>query len=145
MKDKRYVLNTALAAVLGLCLAVCMLLRTWIPAIVLPTLNIPTMAAVSLIALVVDHYLGKDARRCYLCVVILSILTFGILPYAAGFMPLAAIWKPALIGGAVFTALTFLFTSIQDRLATGPAAKAAPILSAFGLFLACQCFAGMII
>lgn len=145
MKDKRYVLNTLLAAVLGLCLATGMLLKTWIPAIVLPALNIPHMAAICLVSLVLDHYLGKGAKRCYPCVAIFAALSFGILPYVSGFLPLMEVWKPALIGGAAFTILTFLFTSIQDRLSTGPAAKAAPILSAFGLFLACQCFAGMII
>ena len=145
MKDKRYVLNTALAAVLGLCLVVCLLLKVWLPAIVLPALNIPNMAAICLLALVLDHYLGKGAKRCYPCVAIFAAVTFGILPFAAGFLPLVEVWKPALIGGVVFTVLTFLFTSIQDRLSTGPAAKAAPILSAFGLYLAVQCFAGIIL
>jgi hypothetical protein len=145
MKDKRYMLNTTLAVVLGLCLAVCLLLKVWIPAIVLPVLNIPHMAAVSLAALVLDHYLGKGAKRCYPCAAVFAALTFGVLPYAAGFMPLSEIWKPALVGSVVFTALTFLYTSIQDRLSTGPVAKAAPVLSALGLFLACQCFAGIIL
>ena len=38
---------------------------------------------------------------------------------------------------------TFVFTSIQDRLSSGPAAKLAPIMSAFGIWLAVQAFAGI--
>ena len=145
MKDKRYVLNTALAVVLGVALAVCILLKVYIPALVLPALNIPNMVLLSLIALVLDHYLAKGAKRCYVCVAVFSALSFGILPYTAGFTALAEIWKPALVGAAVFTVVTFLFTSIQDRISTGPRAKAAPILSAFGLYLASQAFAGIIL
>jgi len=39
--------------------------------------------------------------------------------------------------------MTWLFSSIQDRLSTGPAAKAAPVVSAFGLYLAIQGLMGM--
>lgn len=145
MKDKRYILNTALAVVLGICLAVCMLVRVWIPAAVLPVLNIPNMVAISLIALVLDHYLARNAKRCYGCAAVFSALTFGLLPFASGFYSLSEVWKLALVGGVVFTAVTFLFTSIQDRLSSGPVAKAAPMLSAFGLYLAAQCFAGIIL
>ena len=41
--------------------------------------------------------------------------------------------------------VTLLYRTIQNRLSSGPAAKAAPILSALGLYLAFQAFAGMIL
>lgn len=145
MKDRRYMLNTLLAVVVGLACGTCMVIRTLIPAAVLPALNIPNMAALSLLALVLDHYIAKEAKRCYICVVLFSAITFGLLPWAAGFGALPDLWKPALVGAAVFTLLTFLFTSIQDRISTGPVAKLAPLLSAFGLYLAMQCFSGIIL
>jgi hypothetical protein len=52
--------------------------------------------------------------------------------------------KLAGIGCVTFSATTWLFTSIQNRLASGPVAKAAPVLSALGLYLASQCFAGIL-
>lgn len=145
MKDKRYVLNTVLAVVVGVALGTCMVMRALLPAGVLPALNIPNMAALSLLTLLLDHYLAKETRRCYICVALFSALTFGLLPWVAGFAELTELWKNALVGAGVFTLLTFLFTSIQDRISTGPAAKAAPILSAFGLYLAMQCFGGIIL
>lgn len=145
MKDKRYVLNTVLAVVVGVALGACMVMRALLPAGVLPALNIPNMAALSLLTLLLDHYLAKETRRCYICVALFSALTFGLLPWVAGFAELTELWKNALVGAGVFTLLTFLFTSIQDRISTGPAAKAAPILSAFGLYLAMQCFGGIIL
>lgn len=54
-------------------------------------------------------------------------------------------WKLALVGGIVFTAVTWLFSSMVNRLASGAQAKAAPILSALGLYLAVQCFAGILL
>ena len=46
-------------------------------------------------------------------------------------------------GGIIFTALTWLYGSVTDRLSSGPAAKAAPIVSALGIYLAAQCMMGL--
>ena len=103
------------------------------------------MALLSLIALLADYYLARGAKRCYLCTFLFSGIIFGILPYVSGFAAGWDILKLALVGGAVFTLLTFLFSSVQERLSSGPNAKAAPLLSAFGLYLAFQCFTGLIL
>lgn len=145
MKDRGYFLNTLLAAVLGLALLVCVLLRTFCPAMVLPELDIPNMALLTLVALVADHYLARGAKRCYVCVAVLSALTFGLLPLAAGFSGGMDALRLTLVGGAVATVTTWLYTAVQERLSSGPAVKAAPVLSALGLYLAVQCFAGIIV
>ena len=41
MKNKMYLLNTMLAAVLGIALLIAVLVRTFAPIIILPALNIP--------------------------------------------------------------------------------------------------------
>ena len=144
MKENKYFLNTALTLLLLIACVVAVLVRTFQPAAVIPALDIPNMAAISLLALLIDHYAAKNAKRCYICIPVLSALTFGLLPFAAGFATGMEAVKLGLMGAVVFTALTFLFTSVQDRLSTGPAAKAAPALSAVGLYLAMQCFAGLL-
>jgi hypothetical protein len=45
----------------------------------------------------------------------------------------------------VFTVTTLLYTSMADRMSSGPAAKAAPVMSALGLYLAVQVLCGMIV
>ena len=145
MKDKKYFLNTALAAVLGVILLVAVLVRTFAPAVIIPALNIPNMVLISLLALLLDHYLAPGAKRCYLCIPVFSAVTFGLLPFAACFVGALEALKLAVVGGIVFTAATWLYSSIQDRLSSGPAAKAAPVLSAFGLYLASQCLMGIIL
>lgn len=145
MKENKYFLNTALTVVLGMILLAAVLVRTFAPAIIIPQLNIPNLVLISLLALLLDHYAAKDAKRCYICIPVFSALTFGLLPFAACFVGAADALKLALAGGIVFTATTWLYTSIQDRLSSGPAAKAAPILSALVLHLAVQCFAGWIL
>jgi hypothetical protein len=145
MKHKTYLLNTLLATVFGGVCMTALLLSTFAPAVIIPTLNIPNMALISLLALLLDHYLAPDTERCYICIALLSALTFGLFPYAAGFVTIQTALVMALVGGITFTSVTFLFTSIQDRLSSGPAAKAAPLLSAFGLYLAFQCLTGIIL
>lgn len=145
MKNNKYLLSTILAIVVFAACAIALLVRVWIPAAVIPPLNIPNMAALSVIALLLEHFLTKGNPRCYICVPVFGVLTFGILPLMAGFACQHDFWKYGLVGGAVFTAVTFLFTSAQDRLLTGPKAKAAAIITGAGIWLAFQCFAGIIL
>ena len=145
MKNKTYMLNTLLAALMGLILLVAVFIRTFYSNIIIPSLNIPNLVLVSLIALVADHYIAPGAKRCYICIPVFSALTFGLLPFAACLVGLGEAVKLAVAGGVVFTLVTWLFSSVQERLSSGPAAQAAPVLSALGLYLAFQCFAGMIL
>lgn len=145
MKENKYFLNTALAVVFGVVLLAAVLVRTFAPVIIIPKLSIPNIVLISLIALLADHYLVGNMKRCYICIPIFAVVTFGLLPFAACFVNLLDAVKYGIVGGAVFTAVTWLFTAMLDRLSTGPAAKAAPVLSALGLYLASQCFMGMIL
>ena len=143
MKNKTYTLSTVLIAVLTAVLAVMAVLRAFSPQIILPIFDIPTLTAVSLVALVLDHYLARDAKRCWICIPVFAALSFGILPFAAGMVALSNVLGLALTGAAIFTVCTFVFTSVQDRLSSGPAARLAPIMSALGIWLAVQAFAGI--
>ena len=143
MKNKTYTLNTVLTAVLAVVLMAMMLLRAFAPNIILPVFDIPTLTAISLVALVLDHYLAKGAKRCYICVPVFAALSFGILPFAAGMVAVKYILGLALSGAVIFTVCTFVYTSIQDRRSSGPAAKLAPAMSALGIWLAVQAFAGI--
>ena len=144
MRENKYFLNTALALVLGLALVIAVLVRTFAPAVIIPAPNASNMVLLGLAALVLDHYLAPGARRCWVCVAVLSALAFGLLPYAACFVGAADAAMLAVKGSAVFTVTAWLFTSIQDRLSSGPAAKAAPVASALGLYLAVQCLNGIL-
>ena len=134
MKERTYSLPVLLAVVLTVAMVA-----------VVPVMNIPNMAGLCLVVLVLEHYMAPNGRRCYLCVALFSLLSFAILPYAAGFVALAQVWKVALVGGVLFTLLTWLYDSIMERITTGPKAVFAPVISAFGLYLAFQAFAGIIL
>lgn len=145
MKNKTYILNTLLAAILGAALLICVLVRTFMPRIILPELDIPNMVLISLIALVADYYAAPGAKRCYICIPVFAAITFGLLPFAACFVGVLEALKLALAGGVIFTVITWLYTTMLDRLASGPVAKAAPVVSALGLYLAVQCFASILL
>ena len=143
MKNKTYTLNTVLTAVLAAVLATMVVLRALSPQLILMQFDIVSITAISLAALVLDHYLAKGAKRCYICIPVFAALSFGILPFAAGMVALKYVLGLAASGAAIFTLCTFAFTSIQDRLSSGPAARLAPVMSAFGIWLAVQAFAGI--
>lgn len=145
MKNKTYILNTFLTCVLGIYLLVCILVRTFAPAIILPKASIPNMVLLSLAALVLDHYLAPGAKRCYICIPLLSAAAFGLLPFAACMVGAMEALKLALVGGLTFTVTTWLFSTIQERLSSGPAAKASAFFSAVSLYMAAQCFMGILL
>ena len=145
MKNKTYFLNTVLALCVTLGLLICLLVRVFQPAAVLPVLNIPNVVAISLAALLLDHFLAPGARRCYICIPVFAVITFGLLPWAVGFVAGTEVWKYALGGAVVFTAVTWLFSSMTDRMSTGHDSHGAAIVSALGLYLAIQAFAGILL
>ena len=145
MKHNKYLLNTLLVGVLFGVMAVFMILRAIQPPVILLPLNMPNMVLISLAALVLEHYLAPGNPRCYLCIPVFAMLTFGLLPLMAGFACQHTFWKLGLVGGAVFTVTTWLFTAMTDRISTGPKAKLAPLAGALGLYLAAQSFAGILL
>lgn len=145
MKKTPYFLPVILTAVLFVALLAAMLVQLFQPAAILPPLNIPNIVLLSVVALLLEHFLSKGNERCYVCVVLFGVAAFALLPLMAGFACVHDFWKFGLVGGAVFTATTFLFTSAVQRLKTGPKAPAALILTCLGIYLASQCFAGILL
>lgn len=145
MREKTYFLSLLLTGIVAVAMLAVVLLQTFAPAMILPQINIPNMTGLCLIVLLIEHYVAPNSRRCYFCVAGFALLTFGLLPLAAGFVALEQAWKVALVGCVLFSLLTWIFDSIMDRLSTGPKATLAPVISAFGLYLAFQIFAGILL
>lgn len=140
---KKYFLNTFLAAVFAAALLAMVIARAVCPILVLPGFDVPNLVLISLVALLLDYRFAKDAKHCYPCIAVFACLTFGLFPFAAGFIQPFEILGLAVKGCVTFTVTTWLFTSMADRISTGPQAKLAPVMSAMGLYLASQIFMGM--
>ena len=145
MNNKKYFPNLMLTGVVALALLACRVIRTFGPMWVLPQLDIPNIALLSLAALLLTHYLGKEQVQLDVWSALMALVTFTALPFAAGFASLIEVPKLALVGCVTYLAMAWLFGQMQERLSSGPAAKAAPVLSALGLYLAVQCFSGIIL
>ena len=145
MKNNKFLLPMILTGVLFAISLCAMLVQIFQPAAVIPPLNIPNMVLISVIALLTEHFLAKGNPRCYLCVVLLGAASFALLPLMAGFACWHTFWKFGLVGGVVFGVTTYLFTSATERLCTGPKARAAVVLTGVGIYLAAQCFGGILL
>lgn len=143
MEKKSFVLNVLLAVVLGAGLLVGMVWRAFQPNVVLADLEIPSIAALVLIALVIEYLVKGTQERAWLQQTILAAVTFAILPLAAG-LSCAGVGV-TLCGTVVFTVLTWMFDAVADRMEITADCKFAMIPTAFVMYLACQCFMGMII
>ena len=134
-----------LIAVLFAALLGGMLMQIFIPAVILPPLNIPNMVLLSVVALLADHLFTKGSQRNYVWVALFGVAAFALLPLMAGFACVHTFWKYGVVGGITFTITTVLFSSAAQRLRTGPKAPAALVLTGLGIYLAAQCFAGIIL
>lgn len=143
MEKKSMILNTLLAVGLGAGLLVGMVWRAFQPNVVLADLDIPSMAAIVLIALVLEYLVKGTQKRAWAVQIVLAAVTFGVLPWAAD-LPTAGV-KLMGCGTAVFAVLTWLFDCVAQRMEVTTERKGAMVPTAFILYLACQCFMGMII
>ena len=143
--QKSYTLNILLAAVVGLASLAGLLCRVFLPGAVFPVVSLPAVAALALLALVLECYLVKDVpRRDWGMTGLLGVITFGLLPLGAGVTAAGEAARLAAVGGSVFLVLTFLFTTLRERLSSGRTGPLAPLVTGGVLFLACQCFIGMV-
>lgn len=143
--QKSYTLNILLAAVVGLASLADLLCRVFLPGAVFPVVSLPAVAVLVLLALVLECYLVKGVpRRDWGMTGLLGVLTFGLLPFGAGVTAGGETVRLAAVGGAAFLVLTFLFTTLRERLSSGRSGPLAPLVTGGVLFLACQCFIGML-
>lgn len=143
MEKKNFVLNVLLAVVLGAGLLVGIVWSAFQPNVVLADLDLPAIAALVLIALVIE-YLWKGAKeRAWALQIVLAAATFAVLPLAAGYV--GAGMKLTICGTVVFAVLTWIFDSVAERLSVTTDCKYTVIPTAFLMYLACQCFMGMIL
>ena len=142
-KSKNF-LSILLTGVLSIILLAGIIVRTYTPSWILPEANIPNLVLVSLIPLMLEAWISPKEKHPYLLIACVAASVFGLLPYAAGFMGILDGVKLAILGSIVFTLTVWLFDSIQDRLASYPVGRAANFISALGLYLAAQCFGGIL-
>lgn len=148
MKAVTFKLNTVLAGVVGVVCLALLLVRTFMPQAILPLADIPNLAAVCAAALVIECYLnrGQAPRRSWPLTAVLAFLTFWLLPWAAGLCSGAGeALRLGAIAALLFTAMAFLFTSICERLSSGKSTPLAPLCIGAVMYLACQCFAGILL
>ena len=145
MRKSPLFVNAALCTLLGLGMLCAVIMRAFAPHVILPRLNIPAMTALSLLALLLNHYLAPTAPRRYGLSALCSALTFALLPWVSAYLPLEAALRTGVIGGTVFAAAAWLFAAIEQRLADSDSPSAAPFLCALGLYLASQGFMGILL
>ena len=141
MKNKLN-LSVILVITLVVSLLTLVLFRTFAPVVILPKLDVSSIAIVSLIALVINYYISDEDTN--LISIIFAFVAFGILPFAAGLVTITDALILALKGGITFTVLMFIFASIQDRLSINGKKWYIPLITAFMLFLAIQCVMGIL-
>ena len=144
---KRLKINetTMLALVIGITLIIMVGLRIFLPAAILIQLDIPNIAGLSLLSLLLTHYLGEKKNSNILLNLVFAAIIFGCLPWFAALTTVKeALWM-AGVGGVEYALLSWMFASMTDRMECTVKSRLAPICSAFVLFLAFQGFGNILL
>lgn len=141
MKKQTMLLNAIFAVVLGAGLLTGMVWRAFVPNVVLPSLDIPAIAALSLIALLIEYFAAGAQKRNWLTILELTVITVVLLPWAAGFAGEGI--RLTVCGTVTLLVVTWLFDMAVSRLEATVDCKGAAVPAAFVLYLACQCFSGI--
>ncbi len=144
MNKKHTLLGFILAIVTGTALLALLVTNAFLPHIILPRPTAGNIILLCLIALTLDYYIAHDRRHDFRFIPIYGALIFGLFPMAAFVAAPIESLRLALMGAVILTVLTYIFDTITERLSSSPAVKLAPLLSAFGLYLAAQCLIGII-
>lgn len=144
MKKNPYFINIILIGWMGILCLIYVLVKTFSPGTVLSPLSIPFLVAVSIAALMTEYYLKKEGERPRFISAIFAGLTFTVLPMAMGWHISSPVWKLFIIGTIVFFVTDTLYCSIGKRISSGRASIVSPFANGFILYLASQCFQGLL-
>lgn len=142
MKNKKFLLSIFLVTAISVSLLVMILVRTFLPIVIIPKFNVCNIMIVSLIAILINYYLTEEDFD--FIAIPVAFLAFGILPYVSGFVTIIEALILALKGTVTFTVAMFIFSIAIERLSLNKKNYFAPIIIAFMLYLATQCLMGII-
>lgn len=145
MNGKTNLANRILVILLGALLLSGSILRAIYPAAILPRLDIPAMALLSLISLLAEYFIDPDAACSGFGGAVLTFFSFALLPWASGMARFVDVLQYGWIGGIVFAVTGFLFVSLKERISILRYRRLAASMNAVLLFLAAQGFSGILI
>lgn len=134
MKRNPLTLPVSLSALLGITLFSAVLLRTFLPGLVLPRWDVPGVVLFCLPPLLTEHYFSPQARHRPVTLAFLGALNFGLMPWAAG---MAAPWAALRLAAAGAVALPLGAAVFSAQRRTAPSLFA-PLVWALGIYLTVQ-------
>ncbi len=145
MKKSVLTLPLTLTVLVSLWWLLPVFLSALVPGLILPRLDIPTVAALCLLALLTEAYLSPGARHSYPVLALLGAVNFGLLPFAAAMLTWQRSLVLAAVGFVMLPVLAAVFASLRHRLASGPKSPLAPVACALCLYLAMQALRGVLL
>lgn len=138
-------IQTCLAAVLGAYCLIGILLRVIAPLVMYPEPDLPMMTAISLVAMLIEAFTGREKFHNPLLCAVFSFLTFGLFLWGAGFVSgIRAAALTGLFGCLVFVVTGLMFDGMAQRAEAVKGTKGALLVNAFVLYLASQVLSGLI-
>lgn len=143
MMSQRYLKCIIYIAIITIASLVALVSNSFFPDIMFPSISIPMLVLFAALAQMLAFYLRIDDEGCpFLSAMFASIATVT-LPLLARVEFKHSIWIMFIVSYAVYVAVDFIYSSIADRMKSGPKAILAPAVNCLLLFLASEAFMGL--
>ena len=144
MKNKFYLNNIVLLLEVFLLCGAVILIRTFLPGVSMPRLDLPMLTVLSVIPMILCGLVQAERKGNRIFSLLLAGVSFALLPFAAGWSVDLPLWKIFMAGTVVFGITDVIYTSMLDRISSGNHAPFSLITNGILLWLASQCFQAMI-
>ena len=140
MKNSVYLKNMVLIVEIFLVCVVILLMKTFVPGVVLPRMDVPVLTGLCVVPMMIGNRGQALDNTDRVMSVVLAGLTFSVLPMAAGWSGSLSYGKLLIAGSLVFGITDLFYTSVYERLRLENGKPLILFVNGFLLFLASQCF-----
>ena len=144
MRKNQYLINVLHMMIVGFFCLMAIFIKTFFPYVLIPKISIPLLVLFSLIPMVLAYYMKAEGERNLLITAVLAGLTYAMFPFCSGLDTEISFVSLFLIGTIVFWLTDLCYESLEERMRTGPHYVSTPVANAFAIYLASQCFHGLL-
>ena len=144
MMKQRYLKSIIYIGIITIASLVALVSNSFFPDIMFPSISIPMFVLFAALAQMLAYYLKIDDEGCPFVSALFASIASVVLPLLARFDLRHSAWIMLLVSYAVYLAIDFIYSSMADRMKSGPKAILAPAVNCLLLFLASEAFMGLL-
>lgn len=142
--NRRYVKSIIYIVIVTIASLVALVAHSFFPDIMFPSVSIPMIVLFAALSEMLSFYLKINDDGCPFVSALFASVATVVLPLLARVDFKQSVWIVLLVSYAVYLLVDIIYSSISDRMKSGPKAIFAPAVNCLMLYLASEAFMGIL-